>query len=91
MKYIMKFRKSQYHPWEYYEDTRDNCIEYLKQIVKKDGCGYEYAIELYQLVDTIEKGKIKYADVMKDKVNDNLKKRYTSEDTETIFKSFFTI
>ena len=63
MKCIMKYRKFDNFPWKYYEgDNKEQCIEMLKQIVKKDGWCYDYEIILYE-ANLIEKGKVKYSNL----------------------------
>ena len=63
MKCIMKYREGDCFPWKYYEgDNKEQCLEMLKQIVKKDGWCYDYEIILYE-ANLIEKGKVKYSNL----------------------------
>ena len=65
----MKYRKFDNFPWKYYEgDNKEQCLEMLKQIVKKDGQCYDYEIILYE-VNLIEKGKVKHSEILKELLN----------------------
>ena len=44
------------------ENYKEQCIERLKQAVKKDGWCYDYEFILYE-VNLIEKGKVKYSNL----------------------------